>query len=83
MYDREICPEGCGCAASPLLLSLMMETLEGAELCFPQLRNTSCKKHTQSHSEPMLTYILLSSISLLTAALNLLVLISIFHFRQR
>ncbi|XP_078142276.1 trace amine-associated receptor 13c-like [Centroberyx gerrardi] len=62
-----------------------METLEGGELCFPQLLNTSCRKPTRPHSEAMLFYILLSSISLislLTAALNLLVIISISHYRQ-
>ncbi|XP_071393471.1 trace amine-associated receptor 13c-like [Centroberyx affinis] len=60
----------------------MMETLEEGELCFPQLLNTSCRKPTRPHSEAMLIYILLSSISLLTAALNLLVIISISHYRQ-
>uniref|UniRef100_UPI003AAE8AAD trace amine-associated receptor 13c-like n=1 Tax=Centroberyx gerrardi TaxID=166262 RepID=UPI003AAE8AAD len=60
----------------------MMETLEGGELCFPQLLNTSCRKQMRPHSEAMLLYILLSSISLLTVALNLLVIISISHYRQ-
>ncbi|KAF3696458.1 Trace amine-associated receptor 8c [Channa argus] len=59
-----------------------METLDEAELCFPQLLNTSCKKHTRPHSESMLIYILLSFISLLTVVLNLLVIISISQFRQ-
>ncbi|XP_051259318.1 trace amine-associated receptor 13c-like [Dicentrarchus labrax] len=59
-----------------------METLEGSELCFPQLLNTSCRKPVRSHFETMLIYILLSSISLLTAVLNLLVIISISHFKQ-
>ncbi|XP_038579478.1 trace amine-associated receptor 13c-like [Micropterus salmoides] len=59
-----------------------MQTLEEAELCFPQLLNTSCKKLIQSQSEEMLIYIVMSSISLLTVALNLLVIISISHFRQ-
>ncbi|XP_042351139.1 trace amine-associated receptor 13c-like [Plectropomus leopardus] len=58
-----------------------METLEGAELCFPQL-NSSCKKPTKPHAEAMLIYVLLSSISVITVALNLLVIISISHFRQ-
>ncbi|XP_038579365.1 trace amine-associated receptor 13c-like [Micropterus salmoides] len=57
-------------------------TLEEAELCFPQLLNTSCKKHIRPQAEAMLIYIVMSSISLLTAALNLLVIISISHFRQ-
>ncbi|XP_038579530.1 trace amine-associated receptor 13c-like [Micropterus salmoides] len=59
-----------------------MQTLEEAELCFPQLLNTSCKKHIRPRAEAMLIYIVLSSISLLTVALNLLVIISISHFRQ-
>uniref|UniRef100_UPI003AAB3ADA trace amine-associated receptor 13c-like n=1 Tax=Centroberyx gerrardi TaxID=166262 RepID=UPI003AAB3ADA len=60
----------------------MMETLEGGELCFPQLLNTSCRKQMRPHSEAMLLYILLSSISLFTVALNLLVIISVSHYRQ-
>ncbi|XP_056145430.1 trace amine-associated receptor 1-like [Lampris incognitus] len=60
----------------------MMETLEGVELCFSQLLNTSCRKPMRSHSEAILFYILLSFISLLTVMLNLLVIISISHFRQ-
>ncbi|XP_029936852.1 trace amine-associated receptor 13c-like [Myripristis murdjan] len=59
-----------------------METLEGAELCFPELLNTSCRKKVRPHSEATLLYILLSCISLLTVALNVLVIISISHFRQ-
>ncbi|XP_056245617.1 trace amine-associated receptor 13c-like [Seriola aureovittata] len=58
----------------------MMEN--GTELCFPQLFNNSCKKPTPPQSDPMFVYVLLSSISLLTSALNLLVIISISHFRQ-
>ncbi|XP_070832484.1 trace amine-associated receptor 13c-like [Chaetodon trifascialis] len=59
-----------------------METLQGAELCFPQLHNTSCRKPMQHHAESIFLYILLSCISLLTVALNLLVIISVSHFRQ-
>ncbi|KAK2814450.1 hypothetical protein Q5P01_000456 [Channa striata] len=58
-----------------------METLEEAELCFPQI-NTSCKKRTRPQSESMFIYILLSFISLITVVLNLLVIVSISHFRQ-
>ncbi|KAF3688183.1 Trace amine-associated receptor 13c [Channa argus] len=58
-----------------------MEILEEAELCFPHL-NTSCKKNTHPHFEPLLTYTLLSFISLFTVLLNLLVIISISHFKQ-
>ncbi|XP_059199199.1 trace amine-associated receptor 1-like [Centropristis striata] len=59
-----------------------METLEETELCFPQLLNTSCRKQIIPHYEAMLIYIVLSSISVLTATLNLLVIISISHFKQ-
>ncbi|XP_022597006.1 trace amine-associated receptor 13c-like [Seriola dumerili] len=58
-----------------------MEALEEAELCFSQLNN-SCRKTMHSHSEAMLIYSLLSFITLLTVFLNLLVIISISHFRQ-
>ncbi|XP_071338762.1 trace amine-associated receptor 13c-like [Trachinotus anak] len=67
--------------ALQLLLSLNMEALEEDELCFPQL-NTSCKKTMRSYSETILTCSLLSCIILLTVVLNLLVIISISHFRQ-
>ncbi|XP_076603721.1 trace amine-associated receptor 13c-like [Chaetodon auriga] len=59
-----------------------MESPSGAELCFPLLVNISCKKPMLPQSDAMLIYILLSVISVLTAALNLLVIISISHFRQ-
>ncbi|XP_051259322.1 trace amine-associated receptor 13c-like isoform X1 [Dicentrarchus labrax] len=59
-----------------------METLTEAELCFPQLLNTSCRKPVQRCADTIFLYILLSCISLLTVALNLLVIISISHFRQ-
>uniref|UniRef100_UPI003AB047EC trace amine-associated receptor 13c-like n=1 Tax=Centroberyx gerrardi TaxID=166262 RepID=UPI003AB047EC len=60
----------------------MMETLKGGELCFPQLLNTSCRKQKHLRSKAMLLCILLSSISLLTVVLNMLVIISISHYRQ-
>ncbi|XP_050924951.1 trace amine-associated receptor 13c-like [Lates calcarifer] len=56
--------------------------MEEDELCFPQLLNTSCKKPKPPHSETVFIYILLFFISVLTAALNLLVIISISHYRQ-
>ncbi|XP_029981128.1 trace amine-associated receptor 13c-like [Sphaeramia orbicularis] len=59
-----------------------METLGETELCFPHLFNASCKKIMRPHIENMFIYIVLSSISLLTTALNLLVIISIHHYRQ-
>ncbi|XP_059199368.1 trace amine-associated receptor 1-like [Centropristis striata] len=59
-----------------------METLEETELCFPQLTNTSCRKIQRSHFAAIPIYIIMSSMSLLTATLNLLVIISISHFKQ-
>ncbi|XP_071339028.1 trace amine-associated receptor 13c-like [Trachinotus anak] len=58
-----------------------MEAMEEAELCFPQL-NTSCRKMMIPHLEATLLCSLLSCITLLTVVLNLLVIISISHFRQ-
>ncbi|XP_015822354.3 trace amine-associated receptor 13c-like [Nothobranchius furzeri] len=59
-----------------------MEFLDKDELCFPKLINTSCKKSMQLHSENIFIYVLLSCISFVTITLNLLVIISISHFRQ-
>ncbi|XP_067458780.1 trace amine-associated receptor 13c-like [Thunnus thynnus] len=60
----------------------MMEVQDGAELCFPQLLNTSCRRPTSSGFQAVFLKILLSSFSLLTVAPNLLVIISVSHFRQ-
>ncbi|XP_073329895.1 trace amine-associated receptor 13c-like [Pagrus major] len=59
-----------------------MEMLERPDLCFPQQLNASCKKPIQHRADTIFLYILLSCISVLTVALNLLVIISISHFRQ-
>ncbi|XP_030614941.1 trace amine-associated receptor 13c-like [Archocentrus centrarchus] len=59
-----------------------MEIQKGAELCFPQLLNTSCRKPTLHWSKAVLLNIVLCFISLITAGLNLLVIISVSHFRQ-
>ncbi|XP_051258974.1 trace amine-associated receptor 4-like isoform X2 [Dicentrarchus labrax] len=56
--------------------------MEEVELCFPQLLNASCRRPEPPQSEDLLINILLFFISVLTAALNLLVIISISHFRQ-
>lgn len=53
-----------------------------AELCYPELPNSSCGGLMRPRSEALLLYTLLSSVALLTVALNLLVVISISHFRQ-
>ncbi|XP_023250928.1 trace amine-associated receptor 13c-like [Seriola lalandi dorsalis] len=58
-----------------------MESLEEAELCFPQLNN-SCRKTMNYHGGATLILSLLCCITLLTVVLNLLVIISISHFRQ-
>ncbi|XP_029386579.1 trace amine-associated receptor 13c-like [Echeneis naucrates] len=58
-----------------------MEAHEEDEFCFPQL-NSSCRRTSRSHSEALLINCLLSIITLLTVVLNLLVIISISHFRQ-
>uniref|UniRef100_A0A8C6WYR9 G-protein coupled receptors family 1 profile domain-containing protein n=1 Tax=Neogobius melanostomus TaxID=47308 RepID=A0A8C6WYR9_9GOBI len=54
---------------------------EASELCFPLL-NSSCRKPQTHMSEAVSVYAVLSILSLLTTALNLLVIISIAHFRQ-
>ncbi|XP_051815367.1 trace amine-associated receptor 13c-like [Acanthochromis polyacanthus] len=59
-----------------------MEVQDGAELCFPQLLNTSCRKPTSHRFDAVLLNVVMSSISVLTAVLNLLVIISVSHFRQ-
>ncbi|XP_072252973.1 trace amine-associated receptor 13c-like [Leuresthes tenuis] len=64
---------------SSFLRALVME---GAELCFPQLLNSSCRKTKRPQSVSIIIYATLSCISLLTVTLNLLVIISISHFRQ-
>ncbi|XP_061580362.1 trace amine-associated receptor 13c-like [Cololabis saira] len=59
-----------------------METQNGADLCFPQFPNISCKENASFGSKRKLSQIIFSLISLLIVALNLLVIISVFHFRQ-
>ncbi|XP_029905633.1 trace amine-associated receptor 13c-like [Myripristis murdjan] len=57
-----------------------METMEGSELCLPLL-NASCKPLPLT-PKAALTNTLLSAIAALTVSLNMLVIISISHFRQ-
>ncbi|XP_028298431.1 trace amine-associated receptor 8a-like [Gouania willdenowi] len=59
-----------------------MSTPDEAELCYPHLGNSSCRRIVRSHSVSVLLHITLSSISVLTVTLNLLVIISISHFRK-
>uniref|UniRef100_A0A672ZEK6 G-protein coupled receptors family 1 profile domain-containing protein n=1 Tax=Sphaeramia orbicularis TaxID=375764 RepID=A0A672ZEK6_9TELE len=66
---------------SELCLSLM-ETYEEAELCFPKLLNASCQKPVNSQVKNLILHILLFIFSPMTVALNLLVIITVSHFRQ-
>ncbi|CAN9498570.1 unnamed protein product [Ophioblennius macclurei] len=57
--------------------------MEASDLCFPQLLNASCRRPSpRPHLETLLIYVLLGAVSLLTVVLNLLVIVSISHFRQ-
>uniref|UniRef100_A0A3Q3JUR3 G-protein coupled receptors family 1 profile domain-containing protein n=1 Tax=Monopterus albus TaxID=43700 RepID=A0A3Q3JUR3_MONAL len=80
LYDKKLWSKALPELSS--FSSLVMETLKETELCFPHLLNASCVKPKHPHLETMLSYVLLSSISLLTPFLNLLVIISISHFKQ-
>ncbi|XP_031146305.1 trace amine-associated receptor 7a-like [Sander lucioperca] len=57
-----------------------MEVEDGAQLCCPQFPNTSCRKPLSPWPETVT--IVFYSMSLITVALNLLIIISISHFRQ-
>lgn len=56
--------------------------MERVELCYPELGNSSCRGLKRPRSEAVLLYVLLSCITVLTVTLNLLVIISISHFKQ-
>ncbi|XP_014326598.2 trace amine-associated receptor 8a-like [Xiphophorus maculatus] len=56
--------------------------MEEDELCFPQYTNLSCRKLYRSQFEKVLVSFILCFISVITVSLNLLVIISISHFRQ-
>uniref|UniRef100_A0A3B5MP11 G-protein coupled receptors family 1 profile domain-containing protein n=2 Tax=Xiphophorus couchianus TaxID=32473 RepID=A0A3B5MP11_9TELE len=56
--------------------------MDPSELCFPEAFNSSCKKKVSLHSVNTLIYFGLFFMSLVTTALNLLVIISISHFRK-
>uniref|UniRef100_A0A8C5D1G2 G-protein coupled receptors family 1 profile domain-containing protein n=1 Tax=Gouania willdenowi TaxID=441366 RepID=A0A8C5D1G2_GOUWI len=53
-----------------------------AGLCYPHLGNSSCRRIVRPPSVYVLLYIILSSISVLTVTLNLLVIITISHFKK-
>ncbi|XP_068602471.1 trace amine-associated receptor 13c-like [Brachionichthys hirsutus] len=59
-----------------------MTSLDEDELCFPQLLNSSCRKVILPYFESLFTYIILSFISIVTVFLNMMVIISISHFKQ-
>ncbi|XP_037542560.1 trace amine-associated receptor 13c-like [Nematolebias whitei] len=59
-----------------------MESRDGVEFCFPQLINSSCRISSRDWTETVVVNTLSYFISLITAALNLLIIISISHFRQ-
>ncbi|XP_070404493.1 trace amine-associated receptor 13c-like [Nothobranchius furzeri] len=59
----------------------MMEIQIGVEFCFPQL-NRSCRRPTPHWSEAVFLNIVLSFFSLITAVLNLLIIISVSYFRR-
>ncbi|XP_068186273.1 trace amine-associated receptor 13c-like [Antennarius striatus] len=59
-----------------------MSSLVEDEFCFPQLLNSSCRKVLLPYYEPLLSYITMSFISIVTVILNMLVIISISHFKQ-
>ncbi|KAM9346924.1 trace amine-associated receptor 4-like [Symphorus nematophorus] len=56
--------------------------MEASELCFPQLLNSSCRRPSPPPPDALLVYLLLFVVCVLTAVLNLLVIVSISHFRQ-
>nr|XP_015796382.2 trace amine-associated receptor 13c-like [Nothobranchius furzeri] len=62
-------------------IRLMMEIQIAVEFCFPQL-NRSCRRPTPHWSEAVLLNIVLSFFSLITAVLNLLIIISVSYFRK-
>ncbi|XP_035995626.1 trace amine-associated receptor 13c-like [Fundulus heteroclitus] len=59
-----------------------MKTQNNVDLCYPHLYNNSCKKPPSPWTEVVLVQIILSLISMITVVLNLLVIISVSHFRQ-
>ncbi|XP_027132027.1 trace amine-associated receptor 13c-like, partial [Larimichthys crocea] len=58
-----------------------MDGAGDTSLCFPQI-NSSCRRLSRPRSETVALYTLLAFASLLTVTLNMLVIVSISHFRQ-
>ncbi|XP_057709514.1 trace amine-associated receptor 13c-like [Corythoichthys intestinalis] len=59
-----------------------MDTEDQSDLCFPQLGNISCRKTTSAWSQMFFFTVFPPITCILTVLLNLLVIISISHFRQ-
>ncbi|XP_061697938.1 trace amine-associated receptor 13c-like [Syngnathoides biaculeatus] len=59
-----------------------MDSGDQSDLCFPRLANASCRKPSSDWSDGFLFSVLLSAECVLAVLLNLLVIISISHFRQ-
>lgn len=59
----------------------LMEITNGSDPCSPQRLNRTSRIPIPPSSDAIIVYILLSFISVLTAALNLLVILSISYFR--
>ncbi|XP_057707676.1 trace amine-associated receptor 13c-like [Corythoichthys intestinalis] len=59
-----------------------MDTEDKSDLCFPQLGNISCRKTSPDGSQRFIIIVILPITCILTVLLNLLVIISISHFRQ-
>ncbi|XP_057685102.1 trace amine-associated receptor 13c-like [Corythoichthys intestinalis] len=76
MDNRELQTEHC------LSSSSSMDSEYQSDLCFPELGNISCRKHTSDGSPGFLFRFFLSVACVLSVLLNLLVIISISHFRH-
>ncbi|XP_068186295.1 trace amine-associated receptor 13c-like [Antennarius striatus] len=59
-----------------------MTSFNEDELCFPELLNSSCRKTMRPYFASILIYFIMFSISVFTVILNMLVIISISHFKQ-
>lgn len=63
--------------------AVRMSLRDPADLCFPQLVNDSCRKPASLLSDTMFLHVTLSCISLITVVLNLIIIISVSHFRHK
>lgn len=77
MRQRDVEPEGC------LSSGFSMEPEDPSHLCFPHLPNISCGKSSSKGLEGVLFGVLLPVECVATVLLNLLVIVSISHFRHK